>query len=57
MGDLYDAMRVVEGDVKPSDWVVVKGLLKARPGSEVKPQREKLTPPVTTPTPANPPGK
>jgi len=34
-----DAMRVVRGGLGTSDWVVVNGLQRARPGNEVKPIR------------------
>ncbi len=40
VGPVVDgAMRVVREGVGPSDWVVVNGLQRARPGREVKPTR------------------
>jgi multidrug efflux pump subunit AcrA (membrane-fusion protein) len=38
LGPRFDSMRVVESGVKVSDWVVVNGLQRARPGAEVKPE-------------------
>jgi len=40
------AMRVVRDGVGTSDWVVVNGLQRARPGSEVKPTRAEAPPPA-----------
>jgi RND family efflux transporter MFP subunit len=37
VGRLLDGMRVIESGVQPEDLVVVKGLLRARPGVKVKP--------------------
>ena len=37
LGIHVGSLRVIESGVQPSDWVVVNGLQRARPGSEVKP--------------------
>ena len=42
IGALIDQMRVIEKGLQPTDWVVVKGLLRARPGSTVKPKRQEM---------------
>ena len=39
-GALVDGLRVIESGIDAKDWVVVNGLLRARPGSKVAPQRE-----------------
>ena len=49
-GALVDGLRVIESGIEASDWVVVNGLLRARPGAKVAPQRE-----GETPEPAAPP--
>ena len=41
IGALQDGMRVIQEGLKPGDWVIVNGLLRARPGSTVNPQRQK----------------
>lgn len=43
-GALVDGMRVIDSGLESDDWVVVKGLLRARPGSKVSPEREGETP-------------
>jgi RND family efflux transporter MFP subunit len=48
-GALVDGLRVIESGIEASDWVVVNGLLRARPGSKVTPQREGETPPPAAP--------
>jgi RND family efflux transporter MFP subunit len=40
IGALEDGMRLIESGIEADDWVVVKGLLRARPGSKVVPERE-----------------
>ncbi len=42
VGVSIDRMRVIEKGIEPDDWIVVKGLLRARPGSTVNPQREEM---------------
>lgn len=49
-GALVDGLRVIESGIEASDWVVVNGLLRARPGSKVAPQREgEASPPAEPP--------
>jgi hypothetical protein len=38
VGRLLDGMRVISSGLDPSDLVIVKGLLRARPGSKVQPK-------------------
>jgi RND family efflux transporter MFP subunit len=38
-GSSVDGMRVIESGLQPHDWVIVDGLLRARPGAKVDPQR------------------
>ncbi len=49
VGALIDQMRVIEKGLQPDDWVVVKGLLRARPGATVSPQRQEKTARVSSP--------
>ena len=35
-------MRVLEKGVSETDWIVVNGLLRARPGAKVDPQRTEM---------------
>jgi RND family efflux transporter MFP subunit len=44
LGPLYEGMRVVREGVAPEDWVIVRGLQRARPGNKVSPKRETPTP-------------
>jgi RND family efflux transporter MFP subunit len=39
-GALVDGLRVIESGIDSKEWIVVDGLLRARPGSKVAPQRE-----------------
>ncbi len=41
-GPLVQGLRVVRTGLKPEDWVVIKGLQRARPGQKVAPTREVL---------------
>ena len=34
-----DGQRVVESGLEPDDWIVIDGVLRARPGARVTPQR------------------
>ena len=36
LGDMFDGMRVITAGLKPGDKIVVSGLQRVRPGSEVK---------------------
>jgi multidrug efflux pump subunit AcrA (membrane-fusion protein) len=40
LGTLVDGKYVVKEGVKADDWIVVNGLQRARPGTEVKPAPE-----------------
>lgn len=42
VGAAIDGLRVIEKGLQPDDWVVVKGLLRARPGAAVTPEREEM---------------
>ncbi|MEE8302808.1 MAG: efflux RND transporter periplasmic adaptor subunit [Candidatus Tectomicrobia bacterium] len=46
VGALIDRMRVIDEGLQPGDWVVVNGLLRARPGATVTPKRQEMTPPA-----------
>jgi RND family efflux transporter MFP subunit len=51
LGSLYENLRVVREGVNPTDWVIVRGLQRARPGIKVAPKREAIT--LSQATPAN----
>jgi RND family efflux transporter MFP subunit len=60
VGPLFEGMRVVHG-VSTEDWVIVNGLMKARPGTKVDPKPARmparLAPPASTrPSDLTPPG-
>ena len=38
-GQLIDGLRVIQDGVTAADWIVVKGIQKARPGAKVQPER------------------
>ena len=42
VGATIDGLRVIEKGLRPDDWVVVKGLLRARPGASVTPERQEM---------------
>ncbi len=45
-----EGLRVVESGLEPTDWIVTKGLLRARPGGTIRPQRDVAgAPPTKTP--------
>lgn len=46
VGALMDQLRVIEEGLQPGDWVVVDGLLRARPGITVTPERQEMSPPA-----------
>jgi RND family efflux transporter MFP subunit len=52
LGPLFEGMRVVREGIAAADWVIVRGLQRARPGGKVTPQREQL---LLSGTPANSP--
>lgn len=39
LGPVIDGLRVVREGLKPEDWVIVNGLMSARPGAKVNPTR------------------
>jgi multidrug efflux pump subunit AcrA (membrane-fusion protein) len=53
LGPLVDGLRVVREGLADGDWVITKGLHRARPGQSVAPNRVALT--VSSSLPANPP--
>ena len=50
VGASIDQMRVIEKGLNPDDWVVVKGILRARPGATVAPQRQEKMSQLTAPS-------
>ncbi|MFZ4806881.1 MAG: efflux RND transporter periplasmic adaptor subunit [Hyphomicrobiaceae bacterium] len=42
LGRLQDGLRVIKSGVTADDWVVVRGIQRARPGQKVTPKREPL---------------
>ena len=40
-----DGLRVIESGLAPTDWIVTQGLLQARPGGSITPQRNVAAPP------------
>ncbi len=42
IGPIVDGMRVIKTGIAASDWVIVNGIQRARPGAKVTPQRSKL---------------
>lgn len=48
-GQLNGALRVIKTGLTPDDKVIVNGLMRARPGAEVKPEMVDPTKPKTTP--------
>jgi len=52
LGPLQDGQRVIESGIGPDDWVIVKGLQRARPGSTVKPHPAEDTTAATASTDA-----
>jgi RND family efflux transporter MFP subunit len=40
LGPLYEGMRVVREGVAAEEWVIIRGLQRARPGGKVSPKRE-----------------
>lgn len=41
-GPMVDGLRVIRSGIAPTDWVIVKGLQKVRPGAKVTPQQSKI---------------
>ncbi|HEX3036240.1 MAG TPA: efflux RND transporter periplasmic adaptor subunit [Thermodesulfobacteriota bacterium] len=44
LGPIINGLRVIREGLKPEDWVIVKGVQRARPGAQVTPQKQKITP-------------
>ena len=42
LGPMIDGLRVIRAGVEPDDWVIVRGLQRARPGGKVVPERIQL---------------
>lgn len=42
IGSISDGLRVVRAGLKPEDWVIVRGLQRARPGQKVTPKQEPI---------------
>jgi RND family efflux transporter MFP subunit len=40
LGAVVDGMRVIESGLKADEWVIVEGVLRARPGAKVNPERK-----------------
>jgi RND family efflux transporter MFP subunit len=43
LGPLYEGMRVVREGITADEWVIIRGLQRARPGNKVTPKREAPT--------------
>ncbi|HZT48890.1 MAG TPA: efflux RND transporter periplasmic adaptor subunit, partial [Hyphomicrobiaceae bacterium] len=43
LGPLHDGLRIVREGLAASDWVITRGLQRARPGQKVTPKREALS--------------
>lgn len=43
LGPIVDGLRVVTGGLKPEDQVIINGIMKARPGSQVKVEQGDMT--------------
>ncbi len=46
LGPLIDGLRVIRSGIELTDWVIVKGLQRARPGIKVTPEKTKIDPNV-----------
>ena len=42
-GQLVDGLIVIKEGLRPGEWVVVKGLQRARPGAKVDPERTEMS--------------
>jgi multidrug efflux system membrane fusion protein len=51
-GPEHEGMRVIRSGLKADDWVVVNGLMSARPGVKVSPKKIAAGTPVTAPAEA-----
>jgi RND family efflux transporter MFP subunit len=57
LGPLVDGLRVVREGLADGDWVITKGLHRARPGQSVAPNRVALTVSASSPSTPAPPSK
>ena len=57
LGPLVDGLRVVREGLADGDWVITKGLHRARPGQSVAPNRVALTVSSSLPAHSTPPTK
>lgn len=55
-GGLIDGLRIVREGLTETDWIVVKGVQRARPGGKVTPERAPIVPPETAASAAQPGG-
>lgn len=44
LGPLIDGLRVIRSGIEPTDWVIIKGLQRIRPGIKVAPEKSKIDP-------------
>jgi multidrug efflux system membrane fusion protein len=42
LGAVIEGLRVINDGIKPTDWVIVNGVQRARPGAPVKPERKPM---------------
>jgi multidrug efflux system membrane fusion protein len=52
LGPMVDGLRVVREGIAASEWVITRGLQRARPGSKVKPRRMVIAEPEASPAKA-----
>ena len=45
LGAEVNGLRVIESGIGPDDWVIINGLQRARPATEVEPERAEMTAP------------
>jgi len=45
LGPVINGLRVIREGLKPEDWVIVKGIQRARTGTKVEPEKQELSPP------------
>ena len=54
LGNLHHGMMAIESGIGPDDWVIVKGLLRAKPGDKVTPHYVKTNEAAESPSSAPP---
>jgi multidrug efflux system membrane fusion protein len=42
LGAVIEGLRVINGGIKPTDWVIINGVQRARPGAPVQPERKPM---------------